>query len=179
MKRILFVDDEALVLRGIERLLRSMRSEWEMEFLGSGEKALMRMAEVPFDVVVSDMTMPGMNGAELLNQVMKLYPKTVRIIFSGHVDKQLVLKCVGSTHQYLSKPCDPETLINNILRASSLIASLQNETLLRLVSQMDRVPSIPSLYTEITEVLQDPETSVEEAGAIIARDIGMNAKILN
>lgn len=178
MKRVLFVDDEPLVLQGMKRMLHSMRGEWDMEFMTSASKALARLAEKPFDVVVSDMVMPEMNGAEFLNQVMKRHPQTVRIIFSGHVDKELVLKCVGSTHQYISKPCEPEVLKGSILRASSLVASLQNETLLKLVSRMDRLPSIPSLYTEIIEVLEDPETSVDEAGAIIARDIGMTAKIL-
>src|SRR5882724_2367148 len=110
MKRILFVDDDPLVLQGLQRMLRSLRAEWEMEFIGSGPEALVRMKEATFDVVVSDMRMPGMNGAELLNEVMKAYPKTVRLILSGHADSDLILKCVGSTHQFLSKPCDPETL---------------------------------------------------------------------
>src|SRR5438093_827737 len=108
--RILFIDDETLVLQGLQRMLRSMRNDWEMEFVESGAKALERIAQVGFDVVVSDMRMPGMNGAELLAEVMKRNPKTVRLILSGHADKELILKCVGSTHQYLAKPCDPEAL---------------------------------------------------------------------
>src|SRR5271154_7083210 len=115
-KRILFVDDEEFVLRGMDRLLRSMRTEWDMEFVDSGSKALARMAEVPFDVVVSDMRMPGMNGAELLNEVMKRHPKTVRLILSGYADRDLIMKCVGSTHQYLAKPCDAKTLKMTVQR---------------------------------------------------------------
>ena len=107
-KRILFVDDEPLVLQGLQRMLRSMRDEWEMEFAEGGAKALERLAQAAFDVVVSDMLMPGMNGAALLAEVMQRHPHTVRIILSGHADKDLILKCVGSTHQYLSKPCDPD-----------------------------------------------------------------------
>jgi len=178
MKRILFVDDESLVLQGLQRMLRSMRGEWEMEFVDGGAKALERMAQQPFDVVVSDMCMPGMNGAELQNEVMKRFPKTVRLILSGHADKELILKCVGSTHQYLSKPCDAETLKMTVLRASSVEATLQNETLQKLVAQMDRLPSIPTLYTEIIQVLRHPETTIDEVGEIISRDIGMTAKIL-
>ncbi len=103
-KRILFVDDESLALQGLERMLRNMRNEWEMEFVDSGPKALERMAQADFDVVVSDMRMPCMNGAHLLNEVMLRYPATVRLILSGHADQDLILKCVGSTHQYLAKP---------------------------------------------------------------------------
>src|SRR5437762_9749706 len=156
-KRVLFVDDEPLVLQGLQRMLRHMRQEWEMEFVDSGPKALEAMASNPFAVIVSDMRMPGMNGAHLLNEVMKRYPKTVRLILSGHADQDLIMKCVGSTHQYLTKPCEPEALKATVRRASALAGSLQNEKLLQLISQMDRLPSIPALYVEVMEKLQRPE----------------------
>jgi HD-like signal output (HDOD) protein len=177
-KRILFVDDEALVLQGLQRMLRSMREEWEMEFVESGAKALERMALSPFDVVVSDMRMPGMNGADLLGQVMQLYPKTVRLILSGHADKELIFKCVGSAHQFLSKPCDSEALKATVRGASGNNDALQNDALKRLVAQMSRLPGIPSLYSDIMKALRDPEVSLEIVGGIIAKDIAMTAQIL-
>lgn len=149
-----------------------------MEFLDGGAKALARMAEQPVDVVVADMRMPGMNGAELLNEVMKRHPKTVRLILSGHADKDLILQCVGSTHQYLSKPCDPDSLKATVLRASSLDGTLQSESLKKLVGQMTRLPSIPTLYMEIVDKANQPDSSLEDVARIIARDPGMTAKIL-
>ena len=172
------MDDEALVLQGLQRMLRPLRAKWEMEFLDSGAKALERMAHCPFDIVVSDMLMPGMNGAELLSQAKNRYPKTVRLILSGHADKDLILKCVGSAHQYLAKPCDPDTLRSTVQRASDSEHALRNENVARMAAEMDRLPSVPSLYTEIIEALRDPEVSLQAIGAIIARDIGMTAKIL-
>ena len=177
-KRILFVDDEVLVLQGLQRMLRPMREEWDMEFIDSGAKALERMAQSPFDVIVSDMRMPGMNGAELLGRVMQQYPKTVRLILSGHADKELTLKCVGSTHQFLAKPCDPEAIRATVRRASATDDALQSDTLKRIVAKMDRLPSIPSLYKEIVEALHDPEVTLETIGNIIAKDIAMTAQIL-
>ena len=177
-KRILFVDDESLVLEGLQRMLRSMRAEWEMAFVGSGSKALELMAQAPFDVVISDMRMPGMNGAELLAEVLKRFPKTVRLILSGHADRDLVFKCVGSTHQYLSKPCQPEELKAAISRASNLEQSLRDQNLRQLVSRLDRLPSIPALYVQIVEKLQDPEIGLDEIGDIVAKDMAMTAKIL-
>src|SRR5271168_4540910 len=123
-KRILFVDDDKFALNGMDRSLRSMRDEWEMEFVGGGNQALLRMDEAAFDVIVSDMRMPGMNGAELLNEVMKRHPKTVRLILSGYADHDLIMKCVGSTHQYLAKPCDAKTLKMTVQRAAHLEDSL-------------------------------------------------------
>ena len=177
-KRILFVDDESFILQGLQRMLRPMRAEWQMEFVQSGARALEMMEKAPFDVVVSDMRMPGMNGAELLAEVMKRFPKTVRLVLSGHADRDLILKCIGSTHQYLSKPCDPEELKSTILRASDLEQSLRDQNLRQLISRMDRLPSIPALYTQIVDTLQDPAVGVDEIGDIVARDPAMTAKIL-
>jgi HD-like signal output (HDOD) protein len=177
-KRILFVDDEPMVLQGLQRMLRSMRAEWEMEFVESAEAALQLLDQKPFDVIISDMRMPRMNGAELLAEVMKRYPATVRLILSGYADKDLILKCVGSTHQYLAKPCDAESLKATVARASNLEDSLRNERLKTLVCQMDRLPSIPSLYMQVVEKASRFNTSVEEIGAIIGLDIGMTAQVL-
>jgi HD-like signal output (HDOD) protein/CheY-like chemotaxis protein len=177
-KRILFVDDEPLVLQGLQRMLHGMRQEWEMAFSESGSKALELMAQTPFDVVISDMRMPGMNGAELLAEVLKHYPKTVRLILSGHADRELVLKCIGSTHQCLSKPCRPEELKSAIARAGNLEQSLRDESLRHLISRMDRLPSMPALYVQIVEKLKDPDIDVEEIGDIVALDLAMTAKML-
>lgn len=176
--RILFVDDEDLALRGLSRLLHSMKGEWEMEFLDSGEKALKRMETAPFDVVVSDMRMPGMNGAELLNEIMKRYPKTVRLILSGYADRELILKCVGSTHQYLSKPCDADALKMTVRRAAELERTMKTETLRKLVTRCVDLPSVPAVYSEMVEALQNPETDVGTIGDIVIKDGAMTAKIL-
>src|SRR6266536_623189 len=90
-KRILFVDDDPLVLQGMERAFRRMRAEWDMVFAESAEQALGLMAQEPFDVVVSDMHMPAMNGPALLTEVMQRYPKTVRLILSGTADQELIM----------------------------------------------------------------------------------------
>jgi HD-like signal output (HDOD) protein len=177
-KRILFVDDEILVLQGLQRMLRPMREEWEMEFIDGGAKALERMAATSFDVVVSDMRMPGMNGAELLSRVMQHYPKTVRLVLSGHADKELILKCIGSTHQFLAKPCDPEAIKAIVRRASATGDALQSDTLKRLVAQMSHLPSIPALYTRMIEALQDPEATMDAVGGIVSEDMAMTAQLL-
>ena len=68
-KYILFVDDELKVLNGLKRMLYSQLQKWDMEFVDSGREALKHMKEHPFDMIVSDMRMPEMDGAELLKNV--------------------------------------------------------------------------------------------------------------
>src|SRR5258708_384743 len=99
-----------------------MRAVWEMSFADSGSEALAIMSREPFDVIVTDVRMPGMDGPELLSRVRELYPGMVRIVLSGHSDRDLTLKSAVSAHQYLSKPCDAESLKVTIARASALKA---------------------------------------------------------
>jgi DNA-binding NtrC family response regulator len=116
-KSILFVDDEPNVIQGLKRMFHNMKKEWETYFALSGEEALNLLGKNRVDVVVSDMRMPIMNGAELLNKVMELYPQTIRIILSGHSDEKMIISSTKSTHQFLSKPCSPEILKGTIERA--------------------------------------------------------------
>lgn len=179
MKRqILFVDDEQKVLDGLQRMLRSMRHEWEMSFVASGYEALEVLDRKPFDVVVSDMRMPGMDGAQLLTLVRERHPRVVRIILSGYSDQEMVMKSVRVAHQYLSKPCDSDSVKFTVMRAFALRNLLANEALLRVVSQIETLPSVPSVYQEVVKELHAPDASIDRIAEIMSKDISMTAKIL-
>lgn len=176
--RILFVDDEPMLLKGLERSLRGMRNEWEMHFVPGGAEALEAMAKAPFDVVISDMRMPGMDGAELLDLVRKRFSQTVRMVLSGQSDKDAVFRAIRPTHQYLSKPCDIEELKQKLKCALALRDVLRSAELKQRVSQMESVPSLPSRYRQLRAQLESPHPNLREAADIVSRDPGMTAKIL-
>jgi HD-like signal output (HDOD) protein len=178
MKVLLFVDDESRVLQGLQRQLRNMRNEWDMNFADGGRKALEFMDARPVDVLVSDMMMPEMDGAELLTEVSKRHPNTVRIVLSGHAEREAVLRLVGPAHQYLSKPCDAEELRAAVARAFALRDLLSNDRLKQLATRIKSLPTIPALYQQLTNELRKEDASMEQIGEIISRDIGMTAKIL-
>lgn len=165
-------------MEGLQRMLFNMRREWDMRFAGSGGEALRLMAETPADVVVSDMRMPEMNGAQLLNEIMRTHPKAVRFILSGYSDMEMIMQCVSGTHQFLSKPCDGETLRSVVGRALEMDSWLNNDSVKALVSKMGALPSLPSLYFEIMRELGEPETTLDQVGDTIAQDPGMTAKML-
>lgn len=177
-RRILFVDDEPNLLEGLKRMLRPFRHEWEMEFVENGATALECLDQTNWDVVVSDVRMPSMNGVELLNKIKKQHPQTVRLLLSGQADKQLIMDAVGPAHQYLAKPCDAEVLKTTISRACALGDLLQDEKIKQLVSQIESIPSLPSLYFQLEVELQSCDSSIEKAAAIVSKDVGMTAKIL-
>ncbi len=178
MKSILFVDDEPNILVGLERMLRPMRRSWNMNFVNGGQAALDLMKKEPIDVIVSDMRMPGMDGARLLTEVMRRYPRVVRIALSGHSGDETMLRLTGPIHQFLSKPCNPDVLKETVERAFSLRNLLQDEALVQLVSSFTGLPVLPRTHTELLEELHAPDISVKMIARIIERDVGMAAKTL-
>ena len=115
--RVVFVDDEPQILKGIKRMLECADLQWDIDTASSGIEALELLARKPADVVVSDMKMPGMDGAQLLTEVSKLYPATVRIMLSGQTIKEAVFCDIPPAYQYLSKPCEAEILKATITRS--------------------------------------------------------------
>lgn len=177
-KRVLFVDDEQRILDGIRRLMRSMRNEWDSEFANSSKQALEIMGKMDFNVIVTDIRMPIMDGAELLEIVREKHPNVVRIVLTGQTNKGSVLKMVSSMHQFLIKPCDAKSLKEALSRACTMKEILKGYKLTQLISHIKTLPSRPTLYFEIMKVFKSPSSSSKAVGKIIAQDMGMSAKVL-
>ena len=176
--RILFVDDEPMVLQALQRVLHPMRHTWQMSFVDSGEKGLALLEAEPFDVVVSDMMMPRMNGAQFLAEVQNRHSRAVRLVLSGHVSEELTGQCIGIAHQFIAKPCDPETLRMVIHLASPPSRAGCTDGLQKTVAGLRDFPTLSSTYRELTTLLRTPNVEIEDVAAVIARDVGMTASIL-
>lgn len=175
---ILFVDDEPNILAGLKRMFRPLRQEMDFHFAESGQAALDLMAENAVDVVVSDMRMPGMDGATLLALVQEKFPHAVRIMLTGQADEDSILRTVGVVHQFIAKPSDPETLREIVERASALQNLMKNEQLKSLVSSIGKLPSLPAVYAQLQCKLRDPDCALADIASIIEQDLAMTAKIL-
>jgi putative nucleotidyltransferase with HDIG domain len=176
--RILFVDDEPLILRLIADLLEAMAPELEPTLATSGSEALALMAEQKFEVVVSDMRMPKMSGAELFREVQRLHPETLRIILSGYADHAQVMQAVAVAHQFMMKPLEVKSLFDTLERLQELRQWLMNESLRGLVGQMTCLPSMPTIYFRILDALRSMESSIDEIADMISADPALTAKLL-
>jgi HD-like signal output (HDOD) protein len=177
--RILFVDDEAPVLNILAVAMRPMAKEWDAHYAESGESALKLLDQQSFDVVVSDMRMPGINGAQLLNQVLRKHPRTVRIVLSGYSDLREAMSCVGVVHQFLQKPCNLAELRNCIRRVTALESQIHHEGLRTFAAGIDHLPSAPHLYMQMLEALESPNTSADRIADIASEDPALSAKLLH
>lgn len=178
MKRILFVDDEPKILDGLRDLLRKERKQWDMVFALGGQEALDELARGRFDVVVSDMRMPGIDGVMLLKMVKEKYPATARIILSGHAEREAVVNALPVAHQFLSKPCDADVLRTVVDRACGLQALLQDDNVRTVIGRVDRLPSVPRTYWELTEAAAQPDVGLADLAKLVEKDAAMTAKVL-
>lgn len=175
---VLFVDDESLILNGIRRQFRTYKNDWNMRFANSGEEALQMFAEVPADVIVSDMRMPSMSGAELLTKVHDHWPESVRFILSGQTDQAELSQSIGCIHQFLQKPCDPNQLVHSINRAYKLKATVESNSLLSVASGIQSLPIISQVYLDLVQEIRDENSNAETIACIVAKDVGLSTKIL-
>jgi HD-like signal output (HDOD) protein/ActR/RegA family two-component response regulator len=178
LHRVLFVDDEPAILTGLGRMLRPLRHEIQSEFVGSGAEALERLTKEPFDIVIADIRMPGMDGAALLEAVQRAHPHVIRIVLSGHADVSAALRAVPVAHQFLAKPCDANMLRDVITRATGLHNLLEDRALQTLVAGMRDVPVRPKTYTELSKLLADPSATSRDISKLMSRDIALSAKLL-
>lgn len=178
MIRILFVDDEPRVLEGLKRSLRRQRKVWSMSFAEGGEAGVRELDTGDFDVVVSDMRMPKVDGYALLSHAQQVQPDAMRIVLSGQTELEAALRTVPVAHQFLSKPCEGDQVRMVIERAIQMRKLFQDQRLREVISRAGSLPSVPELYIQLTHALQDPEISAMDIAEIIERDLGMSTKIL-
>lgn len=176
MKKVLFVDDTPAVLETLRRTLAPLDQEWHMSFVGSGKDALATLQQEPFDVLVTDMVMPGMDGMKLLGEVTTQYPEMVRIAYSG--DTSMGVRSAAVAHQYLAKPFEMGLLRSTVGRACALRELLGSESLRKLVSGIKHLPSVPSLYRELMNEMRSQDASLKKAAKIVSQDMAMVTKIL-
>lgn len=177
-KRILFVDDEPQILEGLQSVLRKQRNRWDMSFSSSGKEALSWMAETEYDVIITDMRMPEMDGATLLKNVKEQHPNVIRIVLSGHSELETAMRAVPVSHQFLSKPCHPGNLENVIERACDLQALINDQQVRRMVSKIDQLPSIPQVYSQLITALTNERITAREVSDILQQDQAICAKLM-
>jgi HD-like signal output (HDOD) protein len=178
MIRILFADDEPPVLDGLRTRLHRQSSRWKMVFVESGSRALTELEREPFDVIVTDMRMPGMDGAELLQIASERWPQTVRIVLSGYAEPEQALRLVPVAHQYLSKPCDAQRLVGAIDRCLELQTLLPSLELRALVGRVRTLPVVPRIHVALCAAASAENINIGDIAELVATDPITAAKTL-
>ena len=169
--RILFVDDDRRALDGYKRLLRGV---FEIETAGSGIQGLATIHILgPFAVIVCDMRMTGMNGAEFLARVRELAPQTVRMLLTGYKDMDLAVEAVndGQIFRYLNKPCSKDELVSAIrLGLAKYQSNAEDDELIKEARLLRMAPDLVVARVAQVQGARVVEGEPEERAALDRRD---------
>jgi putative nucleotidyltransferase with HDIG domain len=177
-KRILFVDDEPSI-RGIYEMLQPfLGDDYSVTTAPGGEEALAIFHETPFDLVVSDLTMPRMTGIQLLTEISKTHPGTARIVVSGFADEVTAAKCLMVAHRYFTKPFNPTSLSEVIVSLCDARTFAANDRIRDYVGRIDAIPTLSKTYLELTKALRSHTVPLRDISAIIEQDLALTAKVL-
>jgi HD-like signal output (HDOD) protein len=152
---ILFVDDEQAILDGLAAALRRQRKIWDMQFICGGAAALGLLEAGRFDIIVSDMRMPGLDGEGLLTAARSRCPGAVRVLLSGQTEPAALLRSVRLAHRFHAKPCSVSELRASLEQLLVLASSMEGRR--ELVCSIDRLPLS-------AEALAQAQTAVDAAG---------------
>ena len=176
--RILFVDDEPRVLDGVRDLLRKHRKRWDMHFCVGGDLALETLEKESFDVVVTDLRMPRVDGVAVLRWLHERRPDTVRLVLSGDPGEASALRVVPHAHQYLSKPARPGELEAVLDRACRHRERIADERVRAVIGRLHELPALPRTYQKLVAMLEDERVGMRDIAEVVAKDIGVSAKLL-
>lgn len=176
--KILFVDDSIHVLNSLRLNLRTHRQVWDMFFACGGIEAVQKLETESFDVLVTDLRMPELDGTELLHIANERYPHMARIVLSGYAEENSALKNMALSHHYLSKPCNTGLLIKTITDLLPCQDVPLSPEMRRLISGLQSLPALSDTYTELQSALKDNNVSIRELCGIMEKDMAMVATVL-
>ncbi|HEV7863130.1 MAG TPA: response regulator [Acidimicrobiia bacterium] len=176
--RILFVDAAVDVLADLRRALSPQRDGWEMHFVPSASAAWRILEVEPFDVVVADLSVPGVDGVPFLSEVRQRYPEAARLVLSDHTSGEGLMPAVLTAHQFLAKPFESEDVIAAVERSLRLRAEIDQDWLRADVAGLDALPSPRAVLYELLAVLDSPRSTARDVAAVVERDVGLATKVL-
>lgn len=177
MIQVLFVDDDAGLLEDLRHMLLLAGADWDIHLANGGEGALRLLENGAFDVIVADMKMPGIDGAELLAIVRDTYPDAMRILMSGNTDLTFTSRLVPQAHQFLHKPCQPSLVKATVERAYELGQRLTDPELRRTLGHITELPRPPQSILRLNAILDSPDAGVEDVVDVVEGDMALTVKL--
>lgn len=175
---ILFVDDDLNLLSGLRRLTRRLAGRWDMEFVSSGEAALDAIERLSVSLVVSDIRMPGMDGAHLLELISQKAPGIFRFALSGESDVNQAIRIIGRSHRFLAKPIEPEKLFDAIDSLFIVGGQFLEKNCGHHLSAFDLLKCSPGRLDALKDILAKPEKNQVQVVAQIMSDPGLAVRML-
>ena len=178
MNRLLFVDTSPQNIAAYSMLFVNNTKEWECRFADSIKTAFDELSYSNFDIVVTDVKMPVLNGVPLLETIAQMYPDIIRVVLIPSLSADYPKHLVKYAHRIIVRPDSYEKLETLVGRIFCLYKTIMHPQAIKFIDGLETIPSLPKVYGDLVAELESPSPSVKKAGALIAADIGMSASIL-
>jgi putative nucleotidyltransferase with HDIG domain len=175
---VLFVDDDKRVHQSLRRIMVGRSLPIDLLAASSAAEARQILSERACEVIVTDASLPDMEGSDLLALVQERWPLTLRILMTADGGTRIISSLLVSAHQLLTKPVTPECLLATIQSASRLRFLLMDSRLREIVHRLEHLPVVPSVYTALTRELQSEGCSNQSVARIVSRDMSLTTAIL-
>lgn len=177
-KRILFVDDDAVVLDGWRNLLRDHRHLWNMVFAVGAEDALLELQKAPVDVVVSSMRMPGIDGVAFLARVRQVAPSAVPVLLTGQADLASAVAAVnqGQIFRFLVHPCLPSLFLATVEAAVQQHRLLTAERVLLERTLHGSIKALIDVLALTQPVAFGRATRIKQCASQLAEKLGLGER---
>ena len=176
--RILLVDGDGDLLHRIRRAFWKSHRAWEVILAQTGSEALQVLGRDQVDIVISALKLPDMEGAELIHRVRELQPGAVRIALADPVLAEWTEQVEGDLHRLFIKPLEPDFLIGAVESLDIEDDATSVRAVRAFVGGLGRIPSLPSLYSELVALLQREDAGMGEVARLIRRDLGVASQVL-
>jgi HD-like signal output (HDOD) protein/CheY-like chemotaxis protein len=177
-RSILCVSDKADVQKRCKAVFEPLASFWELSFATSLKTAMYWLDNNNFDLVIVDVRMPNREGLALLNAIMRGTPSVNRVALADETGEQYLKNTTDLVHQSVLVRMIDTHLLPAVKRAFTISDICESDEIRKLVLEIKRLPSLPTIYSELLHILNDDDASVSKVGKLISQDIAMTAKVL-
>jgi CheY-like chemotaxis protein len=174
---ILFIDDEYKIIESIKRLF--ILTKIKVLTANSSAEGLQILKKKKIDIMITDYRMPETDGMKLLQTVKEEYPEIIRIILSGFIDKELLLRAVNAdwATTFFTKPWDNEIFKHKIITLLNICRKINDKELMIKINSLQFIPTLNIHYKCITEMIKQNKT-ITNFAEIIYKDPAIAIKIL-
>lgn len=175
---ILFIENNQQIIKELIQNVIPLQEQWDIFFAETGDRALQILAENSIDFVFSSPSIVSTNGENILSEIRKIFPETIRFALVPNLEHQTIAKISQHVHQFITPPYSTEHIRERIERTNNLQKHLKNPALVELVKNTTVLPSLPEIYIQIEQETLKPDFSLQKIAALISKDPNLTAKIL-
>ena len=178
MNQILFVDSDPTALAALKEALEGQETGWNATFVTSAQAALNLLSNRWFDVIFTELRLPGMDGAQLLEHVKLHHPSIIRVLLAEPLEDAHLDRAISVAQRFVAKPWDMQTLVANLESVLGAWPRTDNPLVRTIVGRLTALPSSSTTYPRLVNVMAQSNATIDQISTVIASDPALSAKLL-